>query len=118
MLEAAQELFHGNWKAPAAILGAAVGAAGAAKVLGRPASVASMARWSRAYQALATNPTPATMVTLNMTTRNLAKTISGLVGMSPNDIEQHMRQETTGPQDINQRLRQQAARQADVNISR
>lgn len=50
-------------------------------LLARPASAASMARWSRAYEQLLQKPTNAALASFNVASRNLGNTISDAFGV-------------------------------------
>lgn len=50
-------------------------------LLARPATAASMARWSRAYEYLVTKPSTAALATFNVASRNFAHSISELAGV-------------------------------------
>ena len=65
-------LAGGLISAPISTITGAVGGAVAAKILASPASAASASRWSKAYQAFATRPSPHTIGALQVASRNLA----------------------------------------------
>ena len=93
LMTAAEQLASGEWKGPLAIISGVVGANLTARFLGSPASVASMARWSRAYDALVHKPGPASLATFNMVTRNLANTVADQAGVPAATIEQKIQQQ-------------------------
>lgn len=49
--------------------------------LGRPATAASMSRWTRAYEHLITKPTTATLASVNVASRNLANQMGEAAGI-------------------------------------
>jgi hypothetical protein len=66
--------------APLTTLAAALGGAGAAKVLSSPVGASSVAKWSRAYEAAATAPTPARLEAYNRASSLLAINVSQVNG--------------------------------------
>lgn len=64
--------------APLTTLAGAITGYGVAKVLAAPAGAASAAKWSKAYAAFKSNPSPQTIGLINMATRNLVNTANGL----------------------------------------
>jgi hypothetical protein len=66
--------------APLTTLAAAIGGAGAAKVLSSPVGAAKVAQWSRAYEAAAKAPTPARIEAYNRASSILAVNVSQVNG--------------------------------------
>jgi hypothetical protein len=66
--------------APLTTLAAALGGAGAAKVLSSPVGASSVAKWARAYEAAATAPTPARLEAYNRASSLLAINVSQVGG--------------------------------------
>lgn len=66
--------------APLTTLAAAIGGAGAAKVLASPVGASSVAKWSRAYEAAAKAPTPARIEAYNRASSLLAVNVSQVSG--------------------------------------
>ena len=66
--------------APLTTLAAAIGGAGAAKVLSSPVGAAKVAQWSRAYEAAAKAPTPARIEAYNRASSLLAINVSQVNG--------------------------------------
>ena len=81
-------LMHGSLIEPITAVGAVVGNNLLARALSKPASAASVARWGRAYQALAASPGPSSIANFNIAARNLANTINGQFGsrIQPTDF--------------------------------
>jgi hypothetical protein len=50
-------------------------------LLSRPATAASMARWSKSYEVLVTKPTSAALASFNVASRNFAHSVSGVAGI-------------------------------------
>lgn len=74
-------LLHGSLIEPMAAVSAVLGVNLTARALATPATVANMSRWTRAYQAAVSNPTPAAVTALNNTSRALADSVNGqLIG--------------------------------------
>lgn len=72
--------------APLTTLAAAIGGAGAAKVLSSPVGASSVAKWSRAYEAAASAPTPARIEAYNRASSLLAINVSQVSGGNIKDI--------------------------------
>jgi hypothetical protein len=64
--------------APLTTIASAVGSYGIARILAAPAGAASAAKWSKAYAAFRTTPTPQAIGLLQVMSRNLANTAQGL----------------------------------------
>ncbi len=80
-------LAHGDIVTPIAILSAALGGAGVAKVLAAPASASSAAKWASAYEKLITKPSAGTLGLFRIASRNLAGTAKAIgVKAAPNDF--------------------------------
>lgn len=77
---AAAGLMHGSLIEPISAVSAVVGNNLMARALSRPASAASIARWTRAYQALVAGPTPPSAASFKIASGNLANTINGTLG--------------------------------------
>lgn len=73
-------LLHGSLMEPVGAITAIVGNNLMARALSSPASAASVARWVRNYDALATAPSSQTMAALNIASRNLANTMNSQFG--------------------------------------
>ncbi len=82
---------HGSWVEPVTAIGTVVGSNLAARMLGAPATAASMARWTRAYDNLARTPGARTIAAFNVASRNLGSTTAASLGepsLAPALIEQ------------------------------
>lgn len=75
-------LLHGSLIEPVTAVSLVVGNNLMARALSNPASAASIARWSRTYDALASNPAPKSLAAFNIASRNLANTINAQLGAS------------------------------------
>lgn len=71
-------MMAGAWAAPLTTLATAVSGYGAARILAAPAGASSAAKWSRAYEAFKTRPSPRSVAALQVATTNLANTAQGL----------------------------------------
>ena len=81
---------HGSMIEPVAAIGAVVGSNLAARLLGAPATAASMARWVRAYDNLKRIPGTRALAAYNIASRNLGNTAAAARGnpsIAPNLIE-------------------------------
>lgn len=77
----------GRWEPPLIAIGGIVGANGMSRLLARPATAASVARWSRVYSAFAKSPTPASQARLELASRNLSNTAAANgVTIEPSEI--------------------------------
>lgn len=85
-------LAHGSWIEPIAAISTAFGTNVLARLLATPATAASMARWSRAYDVVVNKPGPAALASFDLATKNLAASTSGHVGVPAAEIEQRIRQ--------------------------
>lgn len=81
-------VLHGSLIEPITAVTGVVGINMMSRLLATKATAASMARWSRAYDTLATNPTPSAQATFNIVSRNLAGTLNGHLGtkVAPGDL--------------------------------
>lgn len=81
-------LLHGSLLEPVTALGTVVGNNLLARALSAPASAASVARWVRTYDAVATSRTPRSVAALNIASRNLANTVNAQFGskLQPTDL--------------------------------
>jgi hypothetical protein len=85
---------HGSWVEPVTALSAVAGSNFAARVLGAPATAASMARWTRAYDNLARTSGrhgARALAAFNVASRNLGGTAAASLGepsLAPHLIEQ------------------------------
>lgn len=78
---------HGSFIEPLTAIGGIAGINGMARLLARPATAASVARWTRVYDKFATTQTPATRVALETASRNLSNTASANgVKIAPGDL--------------------------------
>ncbi len=75
-----------------------------ARALSKPASAAAVARWTRAYEALAKKPEPRSMAAFNLASRNLANTLNGQIGSraQPADFLKAIQAPATGRAEDNQ----------------
>jgi hypothetical protein len=67
-------LAHGSFVEPLVAIGGIATVNGVARLLARPATAASVARWSRVYNTFAQTQAPTAKVALGIATRNLANT--------------------------------------------
>lgn len=82
---------HASLVEPTAALATVVGSNVAARILGAPATAASMARWTRAYDNLVRTPGARSTAAFNVASRNLGSTTASLSGdpsLAPRLIEQ------------------------------
>jgi hypothetical protein len=80
-------LARGSFKEPLTVIGGIAGINGIARLLARPATAASIARWSRVYDAFARNETPTARAALGIASRNLAHTAgSNGVSFDPSEL--------------------------------
>lgn len=80
-------LAHGSFVEPLTAIGGIAGINGVARLLARPATAASVARWSRIYNTFATSNAPTARVGLEMASRNLANTAAANgVRFNPADL--------------------------------
>lgn len=80
-------LIGGSWKEPLAVIGGIAGVNGTARLLARPATAASLARWSKVYSTFAKTQAPTAQIGLEIASRNLANTAaSNGVKFSPGDL--------------------------------
>jgi len=75
----ASSIFHaasgsGSWLEPLAVVGGLAGVNGMARLLARPATAASVARWSRVYNTFVQTQAPTARAALGIATRNLTNT--------------------------------------------
>lgn len=77
---AAAGLMHGSLMEPVTALTTVVGNNLMARALSAPASAASVARWVRTYDGIATSRTPQSVAALNIASRNLANTVNAQFG--------------------------------------
>lgn len=84
---AAVGVMHGSLIEPMTAIGGIIGNNLLARALSQKATAASMARWSRTYDALASNPSAATLSAFNLAGRNLANTIQGTLGERVNPAD-------------------------------
>jgi hypothetical protein len=73
-------LMHGSLVEPMAAIGGVLGSNVVARILGAPATAASMARWTRAYDNLVRFPGARTLAAYNMASRNLGGSTAALSG--------------------------------------
>jgi hypothetical protein len=104
MGSAATGALHGSLIEPIAAVSGIVGMNMMSRVLATKATAASMARWSRAYDAVASNPTPNALAVFNIVSRNLAGTINGHLGgnVAPGDFLKAIQGPTRGSADEHQ----------------
>lgn len=97
-------LLHGSLIEPVTAITAVVGNNLMARALSRPASAAAIARWSRTYEALASNPSPRSIAAFNIASRNLANTINGQFGtnIQPGGFLKAIQAPATGRAEDNQ----------------
>lgn len=74
VLESVASLMHGSFIGPMTALAAYTGNNMLARWFSSPATVASLARWSRAYEAMRKRPGPGAIASFNIANRNLANT--------------------------------------------
>lgn len=67
-------LAHSSWVEPLTAIGGIATINGVARLLARPATAASVARWSRVYNTFAQTQAPTARVALGIASRNLANT--------------------------------------------
>jgi len=67
---------HGSMIEPLTAIGSIAGINGISRLLARPATASSVARWSRVYDKFAVSPSPASRVALETASRNLSNTAS------------------------------------------
>jgi hypothetical protein len=80
-------LAHLSFFEPLTAIGGIAGVNGTARLLARPATAASVAKWSRVYDKFAVSQTPAVRNALAIATRNLANTAAANgVKFSPSDL--------------------------------
>ena len=91
---AAERLMEGDWKTPITLLGVGIGANVTSRLLGAPATAASVARWTRAVDALAQAPGARAWAAYNIASRNLANTAAA-AGGDPS-IAPHLQQKLQG----------------------
>jgi hypothetical protein len=89
---AGEKAFEGHYTPALALLGTAIGANLAGRVLGAAPSAASFARWQRAYVDMIRQPSPASFAVFNLVNRNLSNTIADQVGVPAATIEQKLKQ--------------------------
>jgi hypothetical protein len=78
---------HGSFVEPLTAIGGIAGINGIARLLARPATAASVARWSRIYNTFATSQAPTARIGLEIASRNLANTAaSNGVKFNPSDL--------------------------------
>jgi hypothetical protein len=78
---------HGSFVEPLTAIGGIAGVNGVARLLARPATAASVARWSRIYNTFATTQAPTARIGLEIASRNLANTAAANgVKFSPSDL--------------------------------
>lgn len=78
---------HGSFIEPLTAIGGIAGINGIARLLARPATAASVARWSRIYNTFAQSQAPAARIGLEIASRNLANTAAANgVKFSPSDL--------------------------------
>ena len=78
---------HGSWVEPLTAIGGIAGINGIARLLARPATAASVARWSRIYNTFAQSQAPTARIGLEIASRNLANTAAANgVKFSPSDL--------------------------------
>lgn len=73
-------MLHGSLIEPVTALTTVIGNNLMARALSRPASAAAVARWTRAYDSLASSPNPQSLAIFNIAGRNLANTVNGQFG--------------------------------------
>jgi hypothetical protein len=80
-------LAHGSFIEPLTAIGGIAGINGVARLLARPATAASVARWSRIYNTYATSQAPTARIGLELASRNLANTAAANgVRFNPADL--------------------------------
>ena len=89
---AGERAFEGHYKPALALLGTAVGAHVAGRILGSAPSAASLARWARTYEEFIRQPGPSTAALLRMRTRDLANTAGDQTGVPTETIFQQIQQ--------------------------
>lgn len=77
-------LYHGSLIEPISAITLVLGNNLMARALSSPASAASIARWSRVYDALANNPGSKSIAAFNIASRNVANTVNGQFGSNIN----------------------------------
>jgi hypothetical protein len=78
---------HGSWIEPLTAIGGIAGINGIARLLARPATAASVARWSRIYNTFAQSQAPTARIGLEIASRNLANTAaSNGIKFSPSEL--------------------------------
>lgn len=77
----------GRWKEPLVAIGSIAGINGVARLLARPATAASVARWSRIYNTFAQSEAPTARIGLEIASRNLSNTAAANgIRFSPSDL--------------------------------
>jgi hypothetical protein len=98
-------LARGSFVEPLTAIGGIAGINGVARLLARPATAASVARWSRVYNTFATSNAPTARIGLEIASRNLANTAaSNGVRFSPADLMKSV----TAPSNAEQSSQQDA----------
>lgn len=80
MGSAATGLLHGSLVEPMTAAGTIVGINLLSRALARKETAASLARWTRAYDSVGFKPSPASMATYQIASRNLANTLNSSLG--------------------------------------
>jgi hypothetical protein len=80
-------LSHASFVEPLTAIGTIAGINGTARLLARPATASSLARWSRVYDKFAVTQTPAARIALETASRNLSNTSAANgIKITPNDL--------------------------------
>ena len=72
---------------PLTTLGAVLTGRVLATALAKPATAASIAQWSRAYRNVVARPSPSTLASINIASRNLANTLGDKLGANINPVD-------------------------------
>jgi hypothetical protein len=77
----------GHWKEPLAAVASVAGVNGISRLLARPSTAASVARWARIYNTTINSSAPTARIGLEIASRNLANTAAANgVNFSPSDL--------------------------------
>jgi hypothetical protein len=85
----------GVYAAPTTTMATILGGNILARILSKPATAASAAKWSRAYEMAVTKPTAGSLSLFNIASRNFANTISDKLGV--NVTADHLLKALSGP---------------------
>lgn len=97
-------MLHGSLIEPVSALGVVVGNNLMARALSSPASAASVARWVRTYDALATRRNAPSIAAFNIASRNLANTMNSQLGsnVQPGELMRTIQGPVKGAAEDNQ----------------